>query len=136
MPRQINRTVLVLPCVLVFFDQLVKFAVINGGFNYSLNNGLPILNDIYISKYFYFIFGITLILLFHFIRRTTRVNVDFPYALILSGIISNLIDRFIRGGVVDYINLRIWPNFNLSDALIVIGVIFFMTKVLSDSPKT
>jgi lipoprotein signal peptidase len=34
---------------------------------------------------------------------------------------SNLIDRACRGGVVDFIDLKIWPVFNIADAAIVIG---------------
>ncbi len=42
--------------------------------------------------------------------------------LILGGAASNLYDRIFLGFVVDYIDLRIWPVFNLSDAGITIGV--------------
>lgn len=127
--------ILVPLCVLISLDQLVKFAVINGGFGYSLNKGLPVVGDISVSGLFYFIISTILILLFYFIRRTIKVNIDFPIALILSGVISNLIDRLARGGVVDYISLKVWPSFNLSDALIVIGIILFMIKVLLNNPK-
>jgi lipoprotein signal peptidase len=34
---------------------------------------------------------------------------------------SNLIDRACRGGVVDFIDLKIWPVFNIADATIVVG---------------
>ncbi len=42
--------------------------------------------------------------------------------LILSGATGNLIDRLRLGYVVDFIDLRIWPVFNLADSLITIGV--------------
>jgi signal peptidase II len=41
----------------------------------------------------------------------------------LGGAVSNLIDGFVRGGVVDYLDLRVWPLFNLADAAIVVGVL-------------
>lgn len=41
----------------------------------------------------------------------------------LGGAASNLLDHFIRGGVVDYVDLRVWPPFNLADAAIVSGVL-------------
>jgi signal peptidase II len=46
--------------------------------------------------------------------------------LILGGALGNLTDRIIRGPdvsgrVVDFIDLRIWPVFNLADSAIVIG---------------
>ncbi len=46
--------------------------------------------------------------------------------LILGGALGNLTDRIIRGPavsgeVVDFIDLRIWPLFNMADSAIVIG---------------
>jgi signal peptidase II len=40
----------------------------------------------------------------------------------LGGATSNLIDWLRRGSVIDFIDLRIWPIFNLADASIVLGV--------------
>lgn len=40
---------------------------------------------------------------------------------ILGGALSNLYDRLSTGYVVDYLDFRIWPVFNLSDACITIG---------------
>ncbi|MBD3209587.1 signal peptidase II [Candidatus Woesearchaeota archaeon] len=39
-----------------------------------------------------------------------------------AGVMSNVFDRVIRGGVIDYVDLGWWPVFNLGDATIVIGV--------------
>jgi signal peptidase II len=44
------------------------------------------------------------------------------YGLILGGALSNLLDRVIYGYVIDYIDIRIWPVFNLSDTAITTGV--------------
>jgi signal peptidase II len=40
----------------------------------------------------------------------------------LGGATSNLIDWLWRGAVVDFIDLRVWPVFNLADAFILVGV--------------
>lgn len=46
--------------------------------------------------------------------------------LVVSGAISNLVDRFLYGGVIDFIKLSaygwVWPNFNVADIAIVVGV--------------
>lgn len=41
---------------------------------------------------------------------------------LISGAAANLIDRFQNGLVVDFIDFRIWPVFNIADIAIVIGV--------------
>ena len=45
------------------------------------------------------------------------------YLMLLSGIIGNLIDRIFRGFVVDFIDFKFWPVFNLADAFIVVSII-------------
>lgn len=42
--------------------------------------------------------------------------------LILGGALGNLVDRVRLGYVVDFIDLRWWPVFNLADSAIVLGV--------------
>lgn len=50
--------------------------------------------------------------------------------LIVAGSISNLIDRLLYGGVVDFIHLSYgqwsWPLFNVADMAIVLGVIIMV----------
>ena len=40
----------------------------------------------------------------------------------LGGATGNLIDQLRRGAVLDFIDLRIWPVFNLADTFIVVGL--------------
>ncbi len=42
--------------------------------------------------------------------------------LAMSGVMSNLLDRVFRSGVVDYFDLHWWPVFNIADSMIVIGI--------------
>ena len=43
-------------------------------------------------------------------------------ALILGGALGNMIDRLRFGYVIDFIDLRVWPVFNLGDSAITVGV--------------
>ena len=43
------------------------------------------------------------------------------FGTLLGGVTANLADRLWRGGVVDYIDLKIWPVFNMADVAIVTG---------------
>ncbi|MGD0794145.1 MAG: signal peptidase II [Dehalococcoidales bacterium] len=52
-----------------------------------------------------------------------KILVRLGVGLILGGTIGNLIDRLRVGQVTDFIDLKLWPVFNLSDASVTIGVI-------------
>lgn len=56
--------------------------------------------------------------------------------LIISGAISNFIDRIIYGGVVDFISLHFknfyWPTFNIADAGIMLGILIIVVMSLKN----
>ena len=45
--------------------------------------------------------------------------------LVLGGTAGNLIDRLHLGYVTDFIDVGVWPAFNIADSAIVVGVIIF-----------
>jgi len=53
---------------------------------------------------------------------TRSKTLHIAYGLIMGGAGSNLFDRIFYGHVIDYLDFRIWPVFNLSDSCICIGV--------------
>jgi signal peptidase II len=58
--------------------------------------------------------------------------------LLIAGTLSNLIDRVRFGHVIDFLDFRVWPVFNLGDSAITIGVtlfIFSLLKVKSQKEK-
>lgn len=59
-----------------------------------------------------------------FYRRlaSSPLPVRIGLGLVLGGAIGNLIDRVRLGYVVDFIDLRWWPVFNVADSAIVVGV--------------
>jgi signal peptidase II len=60
----------------------------------------------------------------------------FLLGLIIIGAISNLLDRIFYKEVIDFIQINIWPTFNLADAYISIGVILFLIiNIKKDSEK-
>ena len=50
------------------------------------------------------------------------------FSLILGGAIGNLFDRIFYGHVIDFIDFRIWPVFNIADSAITIGAILIAIK--------
>ena len=57
------------------------------------------------------------------------------FALIFGGALGNIVDRLARhpgwgrGGVVDFVDLRVWPIFNVADACLVVGVLLMVAVV-------
>ena len=51
-------------------------------------------------------------------------------SLVVAGIIGNLVDRVLLGGVRDFIDLRIWPVFNLADSMITVGIGIYLISFL------
>jgi signal peptidase II len=55
--------------------------------------------------------------------------------LVMGGALGNAIDRVLHGSVIDFIHVRIqadlaWPDFNLADSFIVVGVVTLMLELL------
>jgi signal peptidase II len=44
------------------------------------------------------------------------------WALFLGGVIGNLIDRLLRGYVIDFIDVGFWPSFNIADSALTVSV--------------
>ena len=52
-----------------------------------------------------------------------------PAALLVGGALGNLADRVRDGAVIDFIDLPLWPIFNLADVAIVAGVILLVIGI-------
>ena len=59
-------------------------------------------------------------------RKSTQVFLS----LILAGAIGNLIDRIRFGCVIDFLDFRIWPVFNVADSAITIGAVLLILQML------
>jgi signal peptidase II len=51
-------------------------------------------------------------------------------AIALGGATGNLLDRLLRGHIVDFIEIGFWPTFNVADVGIVAGVGLMLTALL------
>ncbi|UCC95627.1 MAG: signal peptidase II [Candidatus Omnitrophota bacterium] len=83
--------------------------------------------------------GLIFILFFlFFMRKEKEKKLPFliSYGLILGGAFSNLCDRVFLGYVIDYIDLRIWPVFNLSDTCISVGIFILLLMQFRSSLRS
>jgi lipoprotein signal peptidase len=113
--------------VLISVDQLSKCLIRYFGGFYICNPGISW--NISISSYIFWIFWffIAAILLFLFLKKHTT-HYSLFIIFILSGAVSNIIDRIYYGCVIDFIDLKFWPIFNLADIFIVSGAVFLLVK--------
>lgn len=71
------------------------------------------------------------------VRRVEDHRWAIPLGMVLGGGVGNALDRLVRdtgGGVVDFIDLHVWPVFNVADSAIVLGaaLILFLSIRSSD----
>jgi signal peptidase II len=131
---------------LVIFDQAAKFFV---SANLKLHESLAVIKDVFhitlihnrgaafgifkgMLPVFIFLSVVTVFLIILCANRFrhTYYHVRTGLLLILAGAIGNLIDRLRFGYVIDFIDLRIWPVFNIADMTITIGGIFLVLHIL------
>jgi signal peptidase II len=78
--------------------------------------------------------GVTIVLLvgllvFLALRADGGWLVWVPAALLVGGALGNLADRVRDGAVIDFIDLPLWPTFNLADVAITTGVLLLLLDV-------
>ena len=126
---------------IVLLDQIIKYLVSK---YMGLHQSIPIINNVFHLTSIHITgagFGIlqngntfliftTLIILglvfFYFDKILEEKPSHIPVALIIGGAVGNLIDRILLGHVVDFIDFRIWPAFNIADSAITIGVMWLI----------
>ena len=77
------------------------------------------------------VLSIFLILYFLTRRRDSMNRLEvLSLSLMLGGTIGNLTDRLKFGHVIDFIDLRVWPVFNIADSCITVGAILLGFSLL------
>lgn len=66
------------------------------------------------------------VVLYFYDKIPKTIGAYIAVGLILGGGIGNLIDRIRLDHVIDFIDVGIWPTFNIADSAITIGVILFL----------
>lgn len=131
---------------LLLLDQLTKFAatrfltlnnpfcLIKGVFCLTLihNRGAAfgILQD---QKLFFIAASVLAVVIIYFALKKNKHSFSLKLflSLIIAGALGNLIDRLVFGYVIDFLDFRIWPVFNLADSAITIGAILLGWQMLS-----
>jgi len=107
----------------VFTLRLVR----NTGGVFGIGKGLSFL-WIIISIIIFFVFLYWYFREINFLSKVHRLG----YIFILEGAFSNILDRFFYGYVIDFIDFKVWPVFNLSDTFITLGILIFIFRFWSE----
>ncbi len=62
--------------------------------------------------------------------RAISISEKTAFCFITGGILGNLIDRIRFGYVIDFIDFRIWPVFNIADSFITVGAIILLWTIV------
>ena len=103
------------------------------GFNLSLTFNRGVVFGLFSSKnsfYFCGVSGLVILILaafsFYTFWEFKKGRSIICHIMLASGALSNVIDRFLYGGVVDFIDIYAfswhWPTFNVADIFVVIGI--------------
>ena len=140
-----KKRIIIIGSVFILIDQLIKLLlrntimgvekVIIPNFFYlsgvkNTGGAFSILSDNSIFLAFFSIIVIILLGMYIYKKKITSNIEMISYSILIGGIIGNLIDRIIFGGVYDYLGFIFgsyyYPIFNLADMGIVIGIILFI----------
>ncbi|MDD5108081.1 MAG: signal peptidase II [Candidatus Omnitrophica bacterium] len=129
----------------IFLDQATKFLASKF---LQLNNPVPLIKNFINLTLVYnrgAAFGmfqnqLSMFLLISFVAviliicslRDKRNSVIYKVSLslILGGAIGNLIDRLRFGFVIDFLDFRVWPVFNLADSVITVAALLLSWELL------
>lgn len=111
------------------YQDLYVFPGVN--FSLSLNRGISWSLLSFSSPLLFWMltfFIISMLIWFSYLAfySSTFSSATLGKLLVISGATSNIIDRFLYGGVIDFIECTIhswhWPSFNIADTIIVFGI--------------
>ena len=118
---------------LIFIDQLVKWWVINFHPILIFENHGIIFGFIQNPIIIYLLLGIGFLVLIWLVIGQNKFSFNFwkalPIILISAGALSNILDRFYRGFVVDYFSFFGLNYFNISDIMIISGVLLYALQI-------
>jgi len=63
-------------------------------------------------------------------KKHSLSNISLSF--ILAGALGNLIDRLTLGYVIDFLDFRIWPVFNIADSAITVGAVLLGISILTN----
>jgi signal peptidase II len=139
---------IVLFASLFFLDRYIKEIFVSGyqwdsqciSLILTYNKGVAFSTFAFLGEYLkYLQIAVLLGLLTYAVKNRLYTIYHLPMALIFAGAISNIFDRFIYSGVVDYVYWHCYFDFaifNLADVIIDVAVAIILYKLWKNSKQT
>lgn len=138
--------------IVVALDQLTKYLI---QVNLELNSTIPLIDGIFHITYIHnngaafslfqnkteFLIAMQLIVIaivvVYLVKKQKKEHgfLLWSLSLIAAGGIGNLIDRAMNGYVVDFLDFRIWPIFNVADISVCVGCGLLVLYMFFVEPK-
>jgi len=143
------RVPLTVAAVVVLADQLTKHWAVNAlddgrtidlvgslRFNLAFNKGMAFSQGTGLGPLIAIVGLIVVVVLLVSVGRATSPLYPAAVGLVVGGAIGNLLDRllrgdgWLRGGVVDFIDLQWWPIFNIADIGVTVGGVLLLLSTM------
>lgn len=133
----------------IAFDRLTKILAVN---MLAEGRSLPVLPDMFHltlvfntgaafgllrgQRLFFTVISIlaVLFIVYYILKNKAAGSISLiALGLIAGGALGNLFDRMRYGQVIDFLDLRIWPVFNIADSAITVGAAILIVRMLIGS---
>lgn len=115
-------------CDLLIFDQVSKY-VMHLNDTYYLNTAIAFSLPVR-GWMLWLLYGVVAVCLWRLWNENVQKDQKLSWivaGMVVAGAVGNLIDRFVYGGVVDFISIGEWfPIFNLADVYLTIAGFFLL----------
>jgi len=142
----------VVSLAVLLLDQASKWLIMAA---MSLGQSIPVIENIFHITYIHnpgaafgllanrtsFFIAVSLLVVagavvFQWQRGSRRGVMPLALGLIVGGSLGNLADRVRFGEVIDFLDFRVWPVFNLADSAIVVGAGLLVLVIWKMESKT
>lgn len=138
-----KHIVLIIAALVLLADQISKFFIVRDFLPYE---SVPVITNVFHITYVMntgmafsmftsygrvlavFAFIVICFLFIYVYRQKDEILGETFVALsfIIGGALGNLVDRVFRGAVVDFLDFRIWPVFNVADSALSVGIFLLL----------
>jgi len=123
--------------ILIAIDQIIKVFVLQSKTIVHLCNHGIAMGIMLSQQVFIVMWGLLILCVVYFWWQhiTKSYWMQLPYILILAGGLSNIVDRFYYGCVIDYIPFLNISSFNIADTFITVGAVIILWQNFIDNEE-